>query len=80
MTRTTPTKTGPPVEGGRGKAICNNCREIVSTTYRRRDVPFSDGNGEAKDILVSVCDACGSVVAIPAQSTPAIKEARNSVR
>jgi hypothetical protein len=63
-------------EGEKSKAICYSCKQIVSTTFARRDVPFSDGNGEVKDILVSVCDLCDQVVAIPAQSTPAIREAR----
>jgi len=64
------------VEGDKSKAICPHCKEIVATTFRRRDVPFSDGKGSARDILVSVCDTCDTVLAIPAQSTPAIKEAR----
>ncbi|SDF89759.1 hypothetical protein [Paraburkholderia phenazinium] len=63
-------------EGEKSKAICQSCKQIVSTTFARRDVPFSDGIGEVKDILVSVCDLCDRVVAIPAQSTPAIREAR----
>lgn len=63
-------------EGDHGKALCEQCQQIVTTTYLRRNVPFSDGHGEAKDVLVGVCDVCDTVVAIPAQSTPAIKEAR----
>ncbi len=65
-------------EGEKAKAICNHCAAVVNTTYVRRNVPFSDGKGEAKDILVAACDICDSVVAIPAQSTPAIKEARKA--
>ncbi|MGF6722740.1 hypothetical protein P3T43_002091 [Paraburkholderia sp. GAS41] len=63
-------------EGEKSKAICETCDQIVTTTFVRRDVPFSDGNGEAKNILVSVCDLCDEMVAVPAQSTPAIREAR----
>ncbi|WP_077044445.1 hypothetical protein [Pseudomonas sp. KK4] len=63
-------------EGDQGKALCEHCQQIVTTTYVRRDVPFSDGQGQAKEILVGVCDDCDTVVAIPAQSTPSIKEAR----
>jgi hypothetical protein len=66
-------------EGEKSKAICETCHQIVTTTFARRDVPFSDGNGEVKNILVSVCDHCDQVVAIPAQSTPAIREARFKV-
>lgn len=63
-------------EGDHGKALCEQCQQLVTTTYLRRNVPFSDGHGEAKDILVGVCQVCHTVVAIPAQSTPAIRESR----
>lgn len=66
------------VEGEKSRAICSCCEGIVETTFARRDVPFSDGQGEAKDILVSVCDKCGAIVGIPAQSTPSIKAAREA--
>lgn len=65
-------------EGDKATAICNHCAAVVNTTYVRRNVPFNDGKGEAKDILVAACDTCNAVVAIPAQSTPAIKEARKA--
>lgn len=63
-------------EGDKGKALCSHCKGLVETTYRRRDVPFSDGKGVASNILVGVCSTCDQVAAIPAQSTPAIREAR----
>lgn len=63
-------------EGDSGKALCEHCQAVVPTHYTRRDVPFSDGQGLAKDILVGVCTHCDGVVAIPPQSTPAIREAR----
>ncbi|NML32115.1 hypothetical protein [Paraburkholderia antibiotica] len=63
-------------EGEKSKAICAHCRQLVSTTFLRRDVPFSDGKGTVKNILAAVCDVCDRVVAVPAQSTPAIREAR----
>lgn len=64
------------LEGDHGTALCEHCQQVVATTYVRRNVPFSDGEGEAKDILVGVCDVCDTILAIPAQSTPAIKHAR----
>ncbi|OLL29415.1 hypothetical protein BTH42_22950 [Burkholderia sp. SRS-W-2-2016] len=63
-------------EGEKSNAICSHCKQLVGTTFRRRDVPFSDGRGEVKNILAAVCDVCDRVVAVPAQSTPAIREAR----
>jgi len=65
-------------DGDHGKALCADCDDVVRTTYRRRDVPFSDGNGMARNILVGLCDRCGATVAIPAQSTPAISKARKA--
>jgi hypothetical protein len=63
-------------EGDKSSAICSHCKQLVSTTFQRRDVPFSDGKGEVKNILAAVCDVCDRVVAVPAQSAPAIREAR----
>lgn len=63
-------------EGDKGKALCSHCKGLVETTYRRRDVPFNDGKGVASNILVGVCNTCDQVAAIPAQSTPAIRDAR----
>ncbi|WP_205299803.1 hypothetical protein [Pantoea sp. Tr-811] len=67
------------LEGDTGKALCEHCKAVVQMLYARRDVPFSDGQGAAKDILVGVCDQCDSAVAIPPQSTPAIREAQHVI-
>lgn len=64
------------LEGDKSKAICERCAAIVQTTFVRKDVPFSDGSGTARNILVGTCDVCADVVSIPAQSTPAISRAR----
>jgi hypothetical protein len=61
------------LEDDHGKALCEHCQQIVTTNYVRRNVPFSDGHGEAKDVLAGVCDVCDTIVAIPAQSTAALK-------
>src|SRR5471032_2773785 len=63
--------------GDKSQAICYHCKALVATTYQRRDVPFSDGVGVAKDILAGVCALCDRVVSTPAQSTPAIKASRD---
>lgn len=64
----------PYQEGDTGRAICGHCEKLVTTTFMRRDVSFSDGKGVAKAILVGVCDTCSQVVSLPAQSTPAIRQ------
>lgn len=62
--------------GDKSRAICGDCGKMVATTFGYHDVPFSDGKGVAKNILAATCDVCGAVVAVPAQSTPAIAKAR----
>lgn len=62
--------------GDKSRAICEDCGKLVTTTFGYRDVPFSDGKGLARNILAAACDDCGVVVAVPAQSTPAIAKAR----
>lgn len=63
--------------GDTGRAICPHCAKLVSTTFVYRDVPFDDGTGQVKGILAAVCDVCDAVAAVPAQSTPAIRRARD---
>ncbi|GEO38570.1 hypothetical protein SAE02_27180 [Skermanella aerolata] len=62
-------------EADKSRAMCEN-DGLVTTTFAYRDVPFRDGSGIVKDILVAVCDKCGDVVAIPPQSSLAIKATR----
>lgn len=63
--------------GDKGRGVCYKCTSFVDTTYNLRDVSFSDGSGIVKNILVGVCDCCDSVVALPHQSTPAVKKQLN---
>lgn len=65
--------------GDTSKAVCECCNKLVDTTFAVRDVPFFDGSGIVENILVAVCDNCNEVVAIPAQSTVAIKDAMNKM-
>jgi len=44
-----------------------------------KDLPFRDGRGGARHVLVGACDVCGDAIVIPAQSTPQIAAARRSV-
>lgn len=67
------------VPGGTTQAICMTCKAKVTATYGHRDVPFSDGLGLAKSILVAICDGCNEVIGLPAQSTAKIREARQAL-
>lgn len=59
----------PYQPGDKSKAVCQGCETFVTTTFALRDMPFSDGSGTVPGVLVAVCDLCGGVVAIPAQSS-----------
>ena len=65
--------------GDKSKAICHVCEELVSTTFKEKDTPFSDGSGTVPSLLVGECDTCHSTVSIPAQSIPHIKDFINSI-
>ena len=64
--------------GDKSRAICEHCAKVVGTTFAYRDMPFDDGSGIVKDILAAVCDLCDAVVAVPAQSVPAIRRVREA--
>jgi len=61
-------------EGDTKKVACDTCGSFQNATFQLRDVPFSDGEGLVKNVLVGVCDACDSVAVVPHQSTPVIKK------
>lgn len=60
--------------GDTQKVACNHCKRFENVTYKLRTVPFSDGKGVVKNVLVGVCDCCNSVVVLPHQSTPLVKK------
>ncbi|MCP5207969.1 MAG: hypothetical protein H7A01_12235 [Hahellaceae bacterium] len=67
-------------EGDTKKVACNTCGVFQNATFQLRDVPFSDGSGLVKNVLVGVCDVCDSVAVIPHQSTPVIKKQLDKLR
>jgi len=56
------------------RAECAECQAFTTVTFQLRDVPFSDGSGLVKNVVVGVCKTCGSVALIPFQSVPAIQK------
>jgi len=66
--------------GDTQKAACNHCKGLVPVTFKLRTVPFSDGVGVVKNVLVGVCDHCDSVVILPHQSTPVVKKQMDAQR
>lgn len=63
------------IEGEKSRAACHECKEVVSTTMRRRDVAVAGTPMTVPNLMAGVCDRCGSVVSITPQSTPDIRRA-----
>ncbi|MCK0154929.1 hypothetical protein MWU49_14530 [Alcanivorax sp. S6407] len=66
--------------GDTQKAICSHCQSLQTATYQLRDVPFSDGSGIVKNVLVGVCNQCDQVALLPHQSTPAVRRELDTAR
>ena len=62
-------------EGDTERALCD-IDGWVTVRFQYKDVPFSDGSGVVRGILVGVCEACDEVISFPPQSTPSIAAAR----
>lgn len=63
-------------EGDTSEALCETCRKRVATRFEVRAYTLHESGAEVSDLLVAVCAECGGVAAIPAQSAPRLKEAR----
>jgi len=66
--------------GDTQKAACSECKSFVTVTFKLRTVPFSDGIGAVKNVLVGVCDRCDCVAVLPHQSTPVVKKQMDAQR
>jgi hypothetical protein len=63
-------------EGDASEALCQTCQKRVSTRFAVRTLQLPETGAEVPDVLAAVCQECGGVAAIPAQSAPKLKEAR----
>jgi hypothetical protein len=57
------------------KAACEKCKAFVDATFMLRDVPLSDGSCIVANVLVGVCNQCGSVTVLPQQESELVKSA-----
>jgi hypothetical protein len=64
-------------EGDRSEAICPACEKRVTTRFEVRTVRLAESGIDVRGVLAAVCDECGAVAALPAQSAPKLKEARD---
>lgn len=53
-------------------AFCWNCDKVVECELKNRNIQTS--YGYVKDVIVDVCNKCGSICSIPHSSTPKIHE------
>lgn len=65
-------------EGHTEVGICQKCRRSRELRYQYRTLLLSKSKLQVKDVLVGVCTACDTIVLIPHQSTPKLKEIRES--
>lgn len=63
-------------QGDRSEALCPACRVWRATEYRYQTVRLRPSRVDVPDVLVGVCLTCDTVVTIPQQSAPKLKEAR----
>jgi hypothetical protein len=61
------------IAGDKSQACCDNCKSVVPTTFGIHDVQIASSGAVVEEIMAAACDQCGAVVAIPPQSTPAIR-------
>lgn len=59
--------------GDKSRACCDNCKAVVPTTFGIHDVQIASNGAVVEEIMAAACDRCGTVVAIPPQSMPAIR-------
>lgn len=59
-------------EGEKSKGICENCKEIVTTTFRYDTLRYND-KINIPNILIASCDICKAHTSIPHSESIKIK-------
>ena len=62
-------------EGAKCEAICANCKKSVPATLKSETVSLCEGLEEIENVLLDVCDICGSICSIPYKSLEPIQDA-----
>jgi hypothetical protein len=60
--------------GDTASAHCPRCNDLVTAKYGRRSVAMPRTRLRVRDVLVSICDSCGTVLAVPRQSMAQLLE------
>ncbi len=62
-------------DGKKEPGPCGYCNKVVPTTFTNVTLSLCEGLEEVENSLVIVCDECGNMTGIPAQSLPPIQQA-----
>jgi RNase P subunit RPR2 len=60
--------------GDTASAHCPHCDDLVTAKYARRSIAMPRSRLKVRDVLVSICDTCGTVLALPRQSMAQLLE------
>ena len=63
-------------EGEKAESVCRHCKKLVNTTFRVRTYRLKESGIDVPGVLVSVCDQCDAIVALPHQSSVRLGEVR----
>ena len=55
-------------------SLCASCEKKVEATLTNETLSFCEGMDEVENILVYICDTCGNICSIPAQSLSPIQQ------
>jgi hypothetical protein len=64
--------------GDIASAHCPRCDDLVTAKYARRSVALPRTRLRVRDVLVSICDTCGTVLTLPRQSMAQLLEVSSS--
>ena len=66
-------------EGAKSPGPCGYCKKVVPSTLTKVTLSLCEGLEEVENVLVDVCDECGNMISIPAQSLPPIQQAHKKI-
>ena len=66
-------------EGAKSPGPCGYCNKVVPSTLTKVTLSLCEGLEEVENVLVDVCDECGNMISIPAQSLPPIQQAHKRI-
>ena len=61
-------------EGAKSASLCASCNKKVPVTLTKETLSFCEGLEEVDDVLVYICDVCGNMCSIPAESLLPIQQ------